>query len=82
MSHTCHWPGCGREVPPAMWGCKAHWFDLPVRIRRLIWASYVPGQEISKTPSPAYIRAAREAQQWIAARDQPAYLKGNTYASV
>lgn len=22
--HTCHWPGCNRHVPPAMWGCSKH----------------------------------------------------------
>lgn len=20
--HHCHWPGCDKQVPPAMWGCK------------------------------------------------------------
>lgn len=28
-AHHCHWPGCDKQVPPAMWGCKAHWFALP-----------------------------------------------------
>jgi len=33
VRHTCHWPGCNKEVPPAMWGCKTHWFSLPKRLR-------------------------------------------------
>ncbi|HEV8503678.1 MAG TPA: hypothetical protein VGR63_19055 [Casimicrobiaceae bacterium] len=49
-----------------MWGCRAHWYQLPQRLRNRIWAAYVPGQEISKTPSPAYIDAAKAVQQWIA----------------
>ena len=66
--HTCHWPGCPKEVPPAMWGCKLHWFALPKHLRDRIWATYRPGQEITKTPSPAYLEAAREVQAWIKER--------------
>ena len=68
--HTCHWPGCDQRVPPAMWGCRRHWYQLPLRIRNRIWATYVPGQEITKTPSLAYIAAAKEAQEWIDAQAQ------------
>lgn len=64
--HTCHWPGCGEEVPPAMWGCKGHWFALPKLLRDRIWATYRRGQEITKTPSPEYLEAALEVQAWIA----------------
>lgn len=64
--HTCHWPGCGVEVPPAMWGCKVHWFLLPARLRRRIWATYKPGQEITKQPSDAYLAAAKAVRDWIA----------------
>lgn len=65
--HTCHWPGCGKEVSPAMWGCKGHWFTLPKHLRERIWATYRRGQEITKSPSPEYIEAALEVQRWIAA---------------
>lgn len=64
--HVCHWPGCAKAVPPAMWGCKPHWFRLPKRLRDRIWETYRAGQEISKTPSAAYITVAQEAQRWIA----------------
>lgn len=63
--HTCHWPGCGTQVPPAMWGCKPHWFRLPKLLRDRIWATYVPGQEIDMTPSPEYLAAALAVQNWI-----------------
>ena len=66
VSHHCHWPGCTKEVPPAMWGCKPHWFALPIRLRNMVWAAYEPGQEITKTPSAEYLEVARQVQEWIA----------------
>lgn len=64
-AHTCHWPGCNKEVPPAMWGCKPHWFSLPKHLRDRIWGTYRRGQEISKTPSREYLIAAQDVQRWI-----------------
>lgn len=66
--HHCHWPDCDRKVPPAMWGCKTHWFKLPAHLRARIWATYRPGQEVSKTPSAEYLSVARQVQDWIAAQ--------------
>ncbi len=63
--HHCHWPGCGKDVPPAMWGCKTHWFKLPKYLRDKIWDTYRPGQEVDMTPSDAYLAAATEVQEWI-----------------
>lgn len=65
MTHTCHWPGCPKAVPPSMWGCKAHWFALPKHLRDRIWATYRAGQEIDKRPSDSYLDAARSVQEWI-----------------
>lgn len=70
--HACHWPGCDVEVAPRLWGCRKHWFALPAKIRALIWDAYVPGQEVSKTPSPRYVKVAAIAQSWI-----QAHLAGN-----
>lgn len=66
FDHHCHWPGCERKVPPAMWGCKTHWFKLPMRLRNRVWRTYRPGQEITKDPSAEYLTVAREVQEWIA----------------
>lgn len=63
--HHCHWPGCGKQVPPAMWGCRDHWYKLPKRLRDEIWATYSPGQEASMRPSQDYLDAADEVQRWI-----------------
>lgn len=64
--HRCHWPGCEREVPPRLWGCREHWYRLPLRLRDAIWREYRPGQEVSKAPTEAYLAVAREVQNWIA----------------
>lgn len=69
--HTCYWPGCEENVPPAAWGCRRHWYKLPLGIRNKIWAAYRAGQESSKTPSARYISAAREAQEWIREHGHP-----------
>lgn len=75
QGHHCHWPGCTQEVPPALWGCKRHWFALPLHLRNEIWRTYRPGQEITKTPSADYIKAAQAVQEWIATH------KPGTFAS-
>ena len=69
--HHCHWPGCNRQVPPAMWGCTPHWYALPDNLRKQIWQTFQPGQEVNGTPSRAYLDVAREVQAWIA-QDQAA----------
>ena len=63
--HGCHWPGCEKQVPPAMWGCRFHWLKIPYRLRALIWATYRPGQEINWSPSREYVTVARRVQEWI-----------------
>lgn len=49
MTHTCHAIGCNTLVPPKMFMCKPHWFELPPVDRDLIWALYNPGQEIRES---------------------------------
>lgn len=66
-NHTCHWPDCDKQVPPAMWGCAPHWRRLPKRLRDRVWETYEIGQEITLTPSDEYLAVAREVQDWIAA---------------
>ncbi len=70
-NHTCHWPGCTAQVPPAMWGCKHHWYALPGGLRARIWRTYRPGQEITMKPSAEYIAAAQAVQDWIQQQRPP-----------
>jgi hypothetical protein len=67
-THHCHWPGCSKQVPPAMWGCSPHWFKLPKFLRDAIWRTYRPGQENDGRPSREYMEVAKEVQQWIRSR--------------
>lgn len=69
--HHCHWPGCEKQVPPAMWGCTKHWYSLPQRLRNLIWATYRPGQEATGRPSSSYLDAANQVQAWIRENAKP-----------
>ena len=62
--HECHWPTCKESVDPSMWGCKKHWFKLPKRLRDRVWATYRAGQEVTKTPSAAYMKVVLEVQDW------------------
>lgn len=61
--HKRHWPDCGKQVPPAMWGCSQHWFRLPETLRRSIWQTYHPGQEKDMKPSREYLAVARESAE-------------------
>lgn len=63
--HECHWPGCSKQVPPALWGCREHWYKLPRELRNKIWNTYQPGQEQKLNLSKEYISVAREVQKWI-----------------
>lgn len=67
-AHGCHWPGCPKQVPPAMWGCREHWYALPKDLRAQVWRCYRPGQEADGKPSAAYVAVARDVQAWIEAR--------------
>lgn len=64
-AHRCHWPGCEEQCPPAMWGCRRHWFSLPKRLRDAVWREYRPGQEQDGAPSAAYLEVLLEVERWI-----------------
>lgn len=69
--HHCHWPGCAKQVPPAIWGCKPHWYAIPEALRTRIWRTFQPGQEKTMTPSREYVLAARAVQEWIRENHPP-----------
>jgi hypothetical protein len=59
--HHCHATGCGQACPPRLLMCRRHWFMVPAGLRAAVLAAYRPGQEITKTPSPEWLAAARAA---------------------
>jgi hypothetical protein len=64
--HFCHARECDVKVAPKLLMCGPHWRKVPHRLRRAVWDTYVPGQEISKQPSGAYLRAAEAAIDAVA----------------
>lgn len=67
--HTCHAASCNKAVPPRIFMCRAHWFQLPKEMRDAVNSACVPGQWITKTPTREYVRAARDAVSYIAERE-------------
>lgn len=67
--HYCHAEGCEKGVPPRMFMCVAHWMMLPKPLRDAVWAEYIPGQEIRKDPTEAYLNVTRRAINFIAVKE-------------
>ncbi len=67
--HTCHAKGCATTVPPKMFMCRKHWFTVPAELRRAVWLTYRPGQEVDKRPSAEYLNVAHEAIEAVATRE-------------
>lgn len=67
--HACHATGCDVEVSPRMLMCRRHWAMVPRALQRMVWGAYVPGQEIRKDPTSAYMRVARDAIAVVAAKE-------------
>jgi len=68
-AHTCHWPGCAEQMPPALWGCATHWRQIPADLQQKLLEAYRSGQENwregAERPSLAYLDVAMEVRQWI-----------------
>lgn len=69
MKHNCHAVGCRLRVHPKLLMCRNHWFMVPKMIRDRVWATYVPGQEQSKTPTNEYMAAFYAAVGAVAKRE-------------
>lgn len=65
--HLCHAVGCNERVLPSRLMCPRHWFMVPETVRRRVWQTYRPGQEVDKKPSGPWLFAAREAINHVAA---------------
>jgi len=71
-AHVCHARGCSVPVPPRLLMCKRHWFMVPATLRRRVWAAYVPGQEVRKDPTAAYLSVMQEAIDAVAEKERAA----------
>jgi hypothetical protein len=68
--HTCHAKKCKAVVPPSMLMCRGHWRMVPKGLQQKVWDEYVPGQEITKTPTMSYLHAARAAIDYVAEKEK------------
>lgn len=67
MAHHCHATGCQVTVPPTMFMCRWHWYQLPKAMRDRVWQTYRPGQCDDWRITHAYAEAARAVVRHIAA---------------
>ena len=67
--HTCHAPGCDRNIAPKYLMCPEHWGQVPKAIQADVWKHYRSGQEVDKQPSAEWMAAANAA---IASLTKPA----------
>ncbi len=65
-AHTCHAKDCTTHVPPHMFMCRKHWYMLPKEDRYAIWDEYIPGQEITMTPTDEYLAVAMRCVELVA----------------
>jgi hypothetical protein len=61
MGHKCHAVGCQKVIPPRLLMCLKHWRMVPKEMQADIWKTYVPGQEVTKTPTNEYLKAQQRA---------------------
>jgi hypothetical protein len=55
MRHECHAAKCRKPVAEKLLFCPRHWRKLSRRMKAEIWRTYVPGQEVTKTPTLEYL---------------------------
>jgi hypothetical protein len=67
--HLCHAKGCSTPCPPNKLMCGRHWRMVPKNIQYAVYRQYRPGQEVTKTPSDAYLRVAQMAIDAVAQRE-------------
>lgn len=69
MPHLCHAERCSVPVPPKLLMCRIHWYMVPEPLRRAVWRTYRPGQEIDKRPSAEYLEVMQSAIDAVAAKE-------------
>lgn len=68
-AHLCHAKRCKVAVAPRFLMCGRHWGMVPKSLQDAVWEHYVPGQEINKTPTTAYLAAAQAAIDAVAQKE-------------
>lgn len=67
--HLCHALRCKTPVEPKLLMCGRHWRMVPKPLKDRVWATYRPGQEVTKDPSREYVKAALAAVNAVADKE-------------
>ena len=59
--HSCAATGCQAQIPRKLLMCRPHWASVPRALKRSVWDSYRPGQELDGEISADYLRAMAQA---------------------
>lgn len=51
--------------------CAVHWSQVPSFLKGRVYAEYRKGQEHTKTPTPEYLKAARDAIKSVSNTQDP-----------
>jgi hypothetical protein len=70
MDHHCHAAGCRTVTKPENLMCLRHWKMVPRGLQRAVMAHYRPGQCDDKSPSDAWLVAAKAAIAAAAAKER------------
>lgn len=77
-NHLCHAVDCEEKVIPSLLMCMRHWRMVEKTLQLKVWAEYKEGQEITKTPSRAYLKAAQAAIDFVFEREHKQTAKATT----
>lgn len=59
--HSCAATGCRAQIPLKLLMCRPHWAQVPRALKRAVWDSYRPGQELEGEIGANYLRAMMAA---------------------
>lgn len=60
-THSCFWPKCQAQVPIERYGCKIHWYALPLAMRDDINRAWHGGNHQA---TRELVEAQKRAQEW------------------
>jgi len=63
MNNECPHPTCKKQKPMDHYACKDHWFSLPSKIQKKIWAGFRQG-DILKEGSLWSVADKEALQYW------------------
>lgn len=66
MTHTCHYPHCGKATPPRLLFCASHWAMVPPAIQSRVYSTCraAPGRDQRARDVP-YLTACAEAVEAV-----------------